>query len=106
MRQPVADRRHAGGELGVVHQRRRLRVGEEVLEFVFHVAIAHVERRHSGAVAVDHGLEVLIAVSQVQTEVVLSRLVPSQLVTLGVAAQSGGDEVVGATPSTRASASA
>ncbi len=85
--QPVADRGDPRRELGVVDQRAGLGVGEQVDQLLLDVAVVDVERRHPGAVAADHRLEVLVAVAQVDAEVVLAGLVAGELVALGVAAE-------------------
>ena len=94
MRQPIADRRDARCELGAVDQGSRAGVGQQVEKLFLDVAVAHVERRHPCPIAADHRLEVLVAVAQIDAEVVLSRFVSGQGGALGVAAESGRHEVI------------
>ena len=65
-----------------------------VAQLFLDVAIAGVERSHPSAVAADHRLEILVAVAQVDGEVVLARFVPGERVALGVAAESDRRQVV------------
>ena len=94
IRQPAADRLHVRGELRGVDQGLGLGVPEKVEQFLLHVAVVDVERRDPGAVAGDHGFEVLVAVAHVEADVVLSGLVAGQFAAFCVTAQSAGDEVV------------
>src|SRR5690606_22854608 len=59
-------------------------VVEQVVQLVGDVAVVDVERRHPGAEGAQHGLDVLVAVVEVDAEVVLAGLVPGQRVPLGV----------------------
>ena len=86
-----------GGELGRVDQSAGTGVVEKIEEFLFDVAVVDVERRDAGAVAGHHGFEVLVAVAQIQPDVVLSGLVALQLIAFGVTAESLLSEVVGDT---------
>ncbi len=94
-RQPVADGSDVRGELGVVDQRGGAGVQQQVEQLFLHVAVVHVHRGDPGAIAGNHRLEVLVAVAQVDAEVVLTRLVPGEVSPFGVAAQALLDEVVG-----------
>ena len=82
-------------ELGVVDQRGGLRVVEQVEQFLFDIAVADVEGCDTGAVGRDHRLEVLVAVAQVQPEVILSRFVTGQRGALRVTAEPGRGQIVG-----------
>ena len=75
----------------MVDERPGLGVVEEVDEFLLHVAVVHVERRHPGLVGAEHALEVLVAVVEVEPQVVLAGLPALEGVALGV----GPEPVVG-----------
>ncbi len=82
-------------ELRVHDDRRRPGVVEQVAQLLGDVAVVDVERGDAGLQAAEHRLEVLVAVVQVDGEVVLAGLVAGKVGPLGVAAEPGADEVVG-----------
>ena len=54
-------------------------VVQEVAELLGHIAVVHVERGDAGSVRAEHPLDVLVAVVQVEGEVVLAGLPPLEL---------------------------
>ena len=70
--QPVADRGQRRGERRVVDDRLRARVAQQVLELLGHVAVVDVERREACLVRAEHAFDVLVAVVQVERQVVLT----------------------------------
>ena len=70
------------GERGLVDDRLRPGVGEEVEQLLGDVAIVHVERCDPRLERAEHRFEVLVAVVEVDREVVLARLVSGELSTL------------------------
>ena len=90
-RQDVGERRR---EARVIHQRRRLGVVEQVEQLVFDVAVVDVERRDARLVRAEHALEVLVAVVEVETEVILARLPVAQRRALDPAAESAAAKIV------------
>ena len=85
-------------ELGVHDDRRRLRVAQQVQQFAGDVAVVDVERSDPRLQRAEHALEVLVAVVEVDREVVLARLVSFELRPLDAAAEALVDEVVGEPP--------
>ena len=93
--QAVTYGEYVGGELGRVDQRAGAGVVEKVEQLLFDVAVVDVERRDPGAVAGHHGFEVLVAVAQIQPDVVLPGLVALQLIAFDVTTESLLSQVVG-----------
>ncbi len=85
-------------ELGVHDDRGGPRIVEQVAQLLGDVAVVDVERRDTGLERAEHRLEVLVAVVQVDREVVLAALVAGELRPLGVHAEPGVDQVVGQAP--------
>ncbi len=77
----------AGREAGVIEQRGRTGVREQVLQLVLHIAVVDVERRHPRPPCAEHPLDVFGPVVGVEAEQVLADLVTGQLGAFGVAAQ-------------------
>ena len=77
-------------ERGVVDDRLRAGVGEQVEQLLGDVAVVHVERCDPRLERAEHRLEVLVAVVEVDGEVVLARLVPGELSTLDDACRGPG----------------
>ncbi len=72
-----------------------LAVVQQVAQLLGHVAVVDVEGRHPGLQRPEHRLEVLVAVVQVDRQVVLAALVPGEVGALGVHAEALLDQVVG-----------
>ena len=84
----VADCGNPRGELGVVDQRRGVGVVQEIVEFALYIAEAAVERCHACAVAAEHGFEVLVAIAQIQGQMILAGFVAREMGTFDPTAQS------------------
>ena len=76
-----------GREAGVDDDRPGRRVGQQVVQLFGDVAIVDVERADAGLQRPEHRLQVLVAVVQVDREMVLTALVLRQIGPLGVATQ-------------------
>ena len=74
--------------------RRRLRIAQQVQQFARDVAVVDVERGDPRLERAEHALEVLVAVVEVDREVVLARLVSLELRPLDAASEALVDEVV------------
>ena len=81
-------------ERGVVDDRLRAGVGEQVLQLLGDVAVVDVERREPGLERAEHRLEVLVAVVEVDREVVLPRLVAGEPLALDDGAEAAGEQRV------------
>jgi hypothetical protein len=79
----------------VVDERPALGVVEQVDQLVLDVAVVDVERRHPGPEGAEHRLQVLVAVVEVDAEVVLARLVAGEAAPIGHRAQPPGPQVGG-----------
>jgi hypothetical protein len=95
LRQPRSHTRQRRGEAGVIDDRARVGVREQIDQLLVDVAIVDVERRHPGLEGAEHALEILGAVVEVEREVVLTRFPRRQGVTLAVTAEPRGSEHVG-----------
>ncbi len=84
-----------GGEGVVVDEGPAAGVVEQVEQLVLDVAVVDVERRHPGPEGAEHGLQVLVAVVEVDAQVVLAGLVAGEPVPLGVGAQAPGPQIGG-----------
>ena len=73
----------------------RIRIGEEIDELLVDVAVVHVEGRHASAIGPEHPLQVLVPVQQIETDVVLARLVIGEAGALAPAAEAVRAEHVG-----------
>ena len=65
-----------------------MRVGQQVVQFLGDVAVVDVERCHPCLERAEHGLQVLVAVVQIDGQMVLAALVAPQLRALCLAPQS------------------
>ena len=88
-----------GGKGCVIDNRFGLRVFEEIQKFFFDVAIIDVERYAAGLECPQHAFEILIAVIEIQADVILARLPVGQHIAFGVTPQAGGVEHGCETPS-------
>ena len=70
-------------------------VVEQVDEFLIDVAVVHVERHDPGLVGTEHGFQVLIAVVEVETDVVLAALPILKVLAFTMAAQASTNQSVG-----------
>ncbi len=76
------------------HDRPRVGVGQQVLQFLGDVAVVDVQRPDPGLERPEHRLEVLVAVVQVDRQVVLPALVVGELGPFDVAAEPATEQVV------------
>ena len=76
------------------NQRPSLCIVQQVDEFGFDVAVVDVEGCDPGPVGADHRFQVLVAVAQVQPDMILARFVTLQAITFGVTSQARRHEVV------------
>ena len=74
LRKPLTNARQDGREAGVVEERAGTGVAEQIEEFLLHVAVIDVERRNPRLVGAQHPLQVLVAVVEIQRQVVLPGL--------------------------------
>ena len=74
LRHAIADSRERRCEPGVEHDRLRLRVAKEVDELLLDVAVVHVDRHAARLERAEHALQILVAVVEVERDVVLARL--------------------------------
>ena len=95
LRELVAHLGESGGEGAVHDDRRGACVGQEVAQLCGDVPVVDVERGDARLERAEHRLEVLVAVVQVDPEVVLPALVAGQVGALDAAAQPVVDEHVG-----------
>src|SRR5690606_27484663 len=79
--------RDARVELGVVEEGARPRVAQQVEQLLVDVAVIDVQRSGARLVAAEHPLEVLVAVVEVDREVVLAGLVAGELAALAMRAE-------------------
>jgi hypothetical protein len=70
LRQAVANRGDARGELALVHHRHQVGVVEQVVELLLHVAVVHVDGNRAQLVAGEHRLHELGAVVGVDADVI------------------------------------
>ena len=70
-------------------------VVEQVDEFLINVTVVHVEGHDPGLVGAEHGLQVLIAVVEIETDVVLAALPILKVLALTMAAQARASQNVG-----------
>ena len=89
---------HMFGQGTVVQEGPRLRIVQEVDEFLVDVAVVDVERRHPRFVRAEHSLRKLVAVVEVDPQVVLTAAPVVESLALGVAAETAFDEQVRETP--------
>ena len=70
LRHVGANRVEGGGEVGLVHHRLEVGVGEQIAQLVLDVAVVHVDRHRAQLERGEHALEVLVAVVHPQADVV------------------------------------
>ena len=66
---------------------RAFESSQQVAQLLLDVAVVDVEGGHPGLVGAQHAFQVLVAVVEVEPQVVLARLVPGQARALGVGPQ-------------------
>ena len=74
VRESLAQARDRRGEGGLIDHRLGVGVLEEILEFLVDVAVIDIERRGPGLEGAEHPFEILVAVVEIEPDVVLARL--------------------------------
>lgn len=82
-------------ERGVVEQRRRPCVGQQILQLTLDVAVVDVERGDPRTPGAQHALDVLGSVVGIDAEQILPDLVAGELVSFGMTAQAAGMQIGG-----------